>query len=56
MDGCYPSYLLLRSGVALAYLCGVPVWWVADYCRAARADEPFFARVSNILFTYVFYV
>jgi hypothetical protein len=56
MDGRCPSYLLLHSGVTAAYPCGAPVWRVADCCRVARADKPFFARVSHALFIYVFYV
>jgi hypothetical protein len=56
MDDRCPSYLLLHSGVAPAYPCGAPVWWVADCCRASRADEPFFARASHTLFINVFYV
>jgi hypothetical protein len=56
MDDCSPGHLLLHSGVASAYPYGAPVWRVADCCRAARADEPFFTRVSPTLFTYVFYV
>jgi hypothetical protein len=56
MDGRCPAHLLLHSGVAPAYPCGALVWRVAVYCRAARVDEPFFARVSPTLFTYVFYI
>jgi hypothetical protein len=56
MDGRCPSYLLVRSGVAPAYPCGAPVWWVADCSSAARADKPLFARVSQTLFIYEFYV
>jgi hypothetical protein len=56
MDSRCPSYLLLRSGVAPAYPFGAPVLRVADCCRAARANEPFFARVSHTLFIYMFYV
>jgi hypothetical protein len=56
MDDHSPAHLLLHSGVAPAYPCGVPVWRVADCCHSARADEPYFAQVSPILFTYVFYI
>jgi hypothetical protein len=56
MDGRCPSYFLLCSGVTPTYPCGVPVWWVADCCHAAQADEPFFARVSHTILIYVFYV
>jgi hypothetical protein len=56
MDDRCPTHLLLHSGVAPAYPCGVPVWWVADCCHAAWADEPYFARVCSTLFTYVVYV
>jgi hypothetical protein len=56
MDGRCPSHLLLRSGVTPAYPYGAPVWRVADCCRAARANEPFFARVSHTLFIYMLYI
>jgi hypothetical protein len=56
MDDRCPAHLLLYIGVIVGYPCGAPVWWVADYCCAVQVDEPYFARVSPTLFTYVLYV
>jgi hypothetical protein len=48
MDDCSPTHLLLHSGVAPNYSCGVPVWRAADCCRAARGNERASIQVSPL--------
>jgi hypothetical protein len=48
MNDCAPAHLLLHSGVAPVYLCGVPVWRAPDCYRAASDNEWAFAHVSPL--------